>query len=258
MHMWIVASISVLALMSALSAAAAECRYTLWKSYQSTALLQHETVSAYLFTSQHMAVDADGSPNAYHPDDIGLDFLANAGYPNSSWWRDVLVPDPHNQDKAYTQTSGEFVGYFISKTSLQDSSRAETDTRRYVDARTIPYLVFPGSFYRMHGTGQLGDLGYAINLATGEASAFVVADIGPFQAKLTEVSIALAEGLGGQNVNPRNGAGVPQGEMLYIVFPYSSRNHAWPLRAAEIEHFARHLLEEAGGVDAALSCMQNQ
>jgi len=36
-----------------------------------------------------MSIDADGAPNAYHPDNIGLDDLKNAGYPNTSWWKNI-------------------------------------------------------------------------------------------------------------------------------------------------------------------------
>jgi len=171
--------LKVSVLMSTLVFAQPECGFNQWKSYKGTKLLSHPTASVYLFSSTHMAVDADGAANAYHPDDIGPDFLANAGCPNRSWWSSVLVPDPSNPRRAYTQTSGEFAGYFLSKTSLQDKSKAVTDPVRYVDARNIPYLVFPGSFYQMKGTGLLGDLGYAINLSDGEKTSFVVADIGP-------------------------------------------------------------------------------
>jgi hypothetical protein len=211
-----------------------------------------------LFSSTHLAIDADGAPNTYHPDDIGLDFLANAGYPNTTWWSSVLVPDPEDPSVAYQQPSGEFAGYFVSKTSLQDPSRRTTDPARYVDARKIPYLVFPGAFYQMSGTGRLGDLGYAINLSTGEATSFVVADIGPSNARLGELSIALAEGLGGKNVNPKNGAGAPRGEMLFVVFPYSSRNHSWPLTADEIASQANILLEEVGGSESIIACKDGE
>ena len=174
--------LAVSVFMPTLAGAQSECGFVLWESYQSTQLLSHPTASAYVFSSNHIAVDADGAPNAYHPEDIGLDFLANAGYPNQSWWNSVLVPDPDNPDRAYTQKSGEFTGYFVSKTSLQDKVQAVTDPTRYVDARNIPYLVFPGSYYRMRGTGLLGDLGYAINLTSGAHSPFVVAVIVPSRA----------------------------------------------------------------------------
>lgn len=246
--------LAVLVLASTFAFAQSDCRFNQWNSYTGTKLLSHPTASAYLFSSTHVAVDADGAPNAYHPGDVGLDALANAGYPNESWWTSVLVGDPNDPGRAYAQTSGEFVGYFVSKTSFQDESKALTDPARYVDARKIPYLVFPGSFYRMKGTGLLGDLGYAISLSSGEKTAFVVADIGPSSARLGEVSIALAERLGGRNVNPRNAAGAPQGEMLYVVFPYSSRGCGWPLSVDEIERRANSLLEEAGGIESILAC----
>lgn len=239
---------------SELAFAQPECGFSQWKVYKDTDLLSQTTALAYLFSSTHMAIDADGAPNAYHPDDVGLDFLANAGYPNKSWWTSVIVPDPNNPHQAYTQTSGEFAGYFVSKTSLQDTSKAVTDPTRYVDARNIPYLVLPGSFYRMKGTGLLGDLGYAINLSSGERTSFVVADVGPSNAQLGEVSIALAEGLGGRDVNPRNAYGAPRGEMLYIVFPYSYRTHGWPLSVDEMDLRANSLLEEAGGIESILAC----
>ena len=230
------------------------CSFESWMTYQGTELLSHLDFSAYLFSSTHMAIDADGAPNAYHPEDIGLDFIANAGYPDTSWWDAVLVQDPMNPNQAYIQPDGEFAGYFVSKTSLQDPSKPEADPARYVDARNIPYLVFPGSFYQQSGTGLLGDLGYAFNLSTGEASPFVVADIGPSRARLGEVSIALAERLGGDNVNPRNGAGSPEGEMLYVVFPYSSRTHTWPLGIEDINRHANSLLVEIGGIESIRAC----
>ena len=241
-------------LMSALAFAQPECKFNQWESYKNTKLLSHPIASAYLFSSAHMAIDADGAPNAYHPEDIGLDFLANAGYPDTTRWHFILVPDPNKPSRAYTQPSGEFAGYFVSETSLYDKSKAETDPARYVDSRNIPYLVFPGSFYQMKGTGKLGDLGYAINLSTGEKTSFIVADIGPYKAKLGEVSIALAAGLGGKDVNPRNGAGAPRGEMLYVVFPYSSRKPSWPLSAGEIERRANNLLEQVGDIESILAC----
>jgi len=230
------------------------CEFNQWTEYKNTKLKSHPNRSAYVFTASHMRVDADGAPNAYHPNDIGLDYLANAGYPKSSWWSTVLVPDPANPDIAYAQTSGQYAGYFISKTSLQDKSKKATDPARYVDANKVPYLVFPGSFLRMQGSGKLGDLGVAINPDNGKKVAFVVADIGPSTAQLGEVSIALAERLGGTNVNPKNGAGVPKGDIIYMVFPNSSRSFKWPLSDAEIEQHANQLLRQAGGEEALMDC----
>lgn len=175
------------------NSSAVDCNSEYWTQYKNIDLFKLKETSAYYFVTTHMAVDADGAPNAYHPCDIGLDYLANAGYPNKPRWKDVLVVDPENPDRAYVQDSGEFAGYFVSKTSLQDKDKAVTDPKRYVDARQIPYLVFPRAFHRMRGTGILGDVGLAVNLFSGAKTAFVIADIGPEQAPLGEVSISLAE-----------------------------------------------------------------
>ncbi len=231
-----------------------ECSFEPWSEYKEDRLLSHPTEQAYVFATSHKAVDADGAPNAYHPKNKGLDYLANAGYPNKSWWRSVLVEDPKNPGRAYQQPDGPFEGYFVSKTSLQDSSKEETDSSRYVDATSIPYLVFPESFYLRKGTGRLGDLGYAFNVATGDASPFVIADIGPTKAKLGEVSIALAEGFGGKNVSPRNGSGLPAGKVIYVVFPYSSQNNPWPLNNEQIIQMADELLELVGGRKSVIAC----
>ena len=239
---------------SVFAASESECQFAQWTRYKNTQLKSHPSNSAYLFTATQMRVDADGAPNAYHPDDIGLDYIANAGYPNTSWWSDVLVADPENPYRAYTQTSGKYAGYFISKTSLQDRAKPVTDVSRYVDATIIPYLVFPGSFLKMKGTGRLGDLGIAINLASGESSPFVVADIGPSDAHLGEVSLALAEALGGAYVNPKNGAGTPKGKVLYVIFPNSSRNYTWPLSGNEIERAANTLLQQVGDTASIRTC----
>lgn len=232
------------------------CNFRVWENYKSITLYRSPTSSTYFYLSNHMAIDADGSPNAYHPDDIGLDYLANSGYPNKRWWKSILVVDPHDNRNAYVQQSGEYKGYFVSKTALQDKTLLPTNPKRYVDARNIPYIVFPRSFWKKKGTGLLGDLGYAVNLKTGDKTAFVVADIGPSRASLGEVSIALAEKLGGNNVNPRNGSGIPEGEILYVLFPYSSRVHKWPLSDAMIDNQSNLLLKEIGGLDQIHLCLK--
>ena len=143
-----------------------------------------------MFATTHAQVDADGAPNAYHPDDVGLncktgtgfkglDCPANGGYPNGDWWPSAIVPDPKNKKKGYVQPDGEFKGFFVSQTSLRDGARSDLDPAKYVNAAAVPYLVFPGAFHQKAGTGTLGDLGYAVNLDNGKTSAFIVAEVGP-------------------------------------------------------------------------------
>ncbi|HAJ25907.1 MAG TPA: hypothetical protein DCG53_01440, partial [Syntrophus sp. (in: bacteria)] len=113
---------------------------------------------------------------------------------------------------------------------------------------------FPGAFYRKEGTGRIGDLGYAVNMQTGAKSPFIVAEIGPANADLGEISVALAKALGGINPNPRTGAGVPEGTTLYVVFPNSSRNYHWPYSTSNMADVLDNLLKSVGGIDAALAC----
>ncbi|MFT6899834.1 MAG: hypothetical protein ACJA13_004276 [Paraglaciecola sp.] len=241
------------------------CTFEPWEQYGDTPLLKHVDGNAYYYVSSHMGIDADGAPNAYHPEDVGLhctrgegfkglDCPANAGYPKTRWWPSVLVADPNNNQQAYVQQEGDYAGFFVTQTTLYDPQKAPTDPARYVNASQIPYIVFPGKFHKKSGTGLMGDLGLAINMATNQQSAFVVADKGPFNADLGEISIALAQALGGNKPDPRTGAGKPEGDILYIVFPYSSRSSPWPMTAGEITQRSQTLLTEIGGIDGALAC----
>ncbi|OUS24809.1 hypothetical protein A9Q99_23395 [Gammaproteobacteria bacterium 45_16_T64] len=232
------------------------CHFTHWRRYQGTELYKNDDDAqrAYFFVNDQVAVDAGGAPNAYHPEDKGLDYLVNAGYPDSTWWPDVLVSDPKNQSVAYLQPSGEFEGYFISKTTLEDQDKSVFDVQRYVDATTVPYVVFPSTFYKQSGTGLMGDIGVAIHLSSGKMSGFVVADVDPGRADLGEMSIKLAESLSGKTANPKNEAGAPKGEILYILFPYSAREHPWPLNIDAIQRIALSQLKQVGGKETVVLC----
>lgn len=255
------------ALLAATSAAAEPgCPFEPWIHHAGTPILRQPMHSAYLFTSTEIKVDADGAPNAYHPDDVGrhctqgtgfkgLDCPANAGYPDSGWWQSVLVADPAHPGQAYVQPQpGEFAGFFVSQTSLQDPAKPRTDPARFVDSRTIPYLVFPGNFYKLKGTGILGDFGYALNMSNGKHAAFILSDIGPSNAPLGEISIALATALGGMDPNPRTGAGIPSGQILFVVFPRSAATPAWPLSPEQIQSRGSALLADLGSLDALRQC----
>jgi hypothetical protein len=235
--------------------ATAECPAERWIVYESTQLFRHVPTGAYVYATKRMAVDADGAPNAYHPNDTGLDALSNAGFPNGNW-KGILVVDPNDASRPFVQTSGPHAGFFLAGTRLQDATKPATDPARYVDAATVPYLVFPGNFFRTAGTGDFGDVGVAVNLANGRETPFIVADQGPKQAPLGEVSIKLAEELGGSRVNARNGAGMPAGTFAYIVFPGSRTAARWPSTAEDIAARAGAALARAGGREALLDCVR--
>lgn len=237
-----------------------------WMTFKGTKVFRDEAADAYTYVTDHAAVDADGAPNAYHPDDvgkncqhdphIGLDCPANAGYgvDRKSWWNQVLVPDPADPSKAYVQPSGEFAGFLVAMTWLADPALGREDINKYVDSRTVPYIVMPGSeFPAMPGTGSRGDVGYARHLGNGKSTSFIIADKGGgSDAKLGEGSIALFERLGGGNIDPRNARGVARGDVRYVVFRNSRHRvpKPWPRTQADIDAQVAGLLAGVGGLDA--------
>jgi hypothetical protein len=163
---------------------------------------------AFFFVSG-MTIDADGAPNAYNPDDTGLDELANAGAPDH--WNGIVTD---REGSPLIQQEGDpFPGYYISCTSLSDKSKKFTDPTRYVDASKIPYVVLPKDVAD-RGGARLGDLAVIMNLRNGKSSFAIFADIGT----LGEGSIALADALGIWS-DARNG-GESDG-ILYLLFPRS-------------------------------------
>lgn len=224
-----------------------------WKKYKGTQLYSLQGSEAYFYVTGFMTIDADGAPEAYHPDDTGLDALKHAGYPGTSWWKNVLVTDPDDQGRPYIVPSGKYAGHYLSMTSLRDSAKAVTDPARYVDAVRVPYLVFSVTFSDIQGVGRLGDIGVAVNIKTGCYSPFVVADIGPKDHPLGEVSICLAERLGGKNVCPRMGPEKHLGDILYIVFPESGKAYPWPHSKDRIDRIAEKLLAAIGGIERILT-----
>src|SRR5262245_29350729 len=138
------------------------------ETFRGTRILRQRQDLAYAYVTTHKAVDADGAPNAYHPDNTGLDLLANAGYPNTDWWPDVLVPDPEDGSKAYKQRKGKYKGYFIAMTALRTHKGDPFDPSTYVDAREFPYVVIPSGFEKRPNAAGQGDVGFATNLDNGK------------------------------------------------------------------------------------------
>lgn len=218
-----------------------------WFTYRGTEIFNVGDTGAYSYKTGHVELDADGCPRAYHPDDTGLDFLANAGFPHGGW-RSVLVVDPQDPSRPFVQQEGPAKGFFLSMTTLRDPTLPDTDPAKYVDAVTVPYIVFPGAFHALAGTGTWGDVVMVRALgASGLQSAAIVADGGPTDAPLGEISLSLAEALGGHNPNPRNGAGAPVGLFQYVVFPRSRQRPPWRRTVADIAAQAQALLDAIGG-----------
>jgi hypothetical protein len=218
-----------------------------WTRYRGVALARHVS-GCYVYTTDYVALDADGSLFSYHPDNIGRDDLSFASWPSGSEdWRSILVADPADPKRPYVQCEGPAKGYFLSMTTLRCSRSSPIDPRSYVDSEVIPYLVFPADFLKIEGVGAFGDLAMARNLSNGLMSWAVVADQGPAWHPLGEISLRLAANLGGVNVNPRNGEGIAPGLIEYMIFPNSRLDPPWPQTAEKLETTAFRLFAEIDG-----------
>ena len=210
-----------------------------WQPFHEVPVWQLPDGQAFYFVSR-MTIDADGAPNAYHPDDAGLDELANAGVPGH--W-DGIVTDRYGRP-LIQQESDPFPGYYISCTSLFDSTKNFADPRGYVDASMIPYVALPKELASREGV-QLGDFAFVVNLRNGKSSYAIYADIGT----IGEGSIALADALGVSS-NARHGG--QSGGILYLLFPGSGNQR--PRTIAEIQEEGERLLSQAVDLKGLFSC----
>jgi Fungal chitosanase of glycosyl hydrolase group 75 len=202
--------------------------------------------SAFFYEAGFM-IDADGAYHAYHPkpdSSLGLDYLGNAGTPGN-WWALVTNNGQPSGTPLIQKATDPAPGFYISTTSLEDTSLPASNPRRYVDSESINFIVLPGGL----GLNQkLGDFAVVINPKNSKVGFAVYADAGP-RNKIGEGSIALAKALGVPN-NPKNG-GVGHG-IVWIVFPGSKTG--WPLTQAQINQQAGALFQQWGGLAQAKAC----
>jgi hypothetical protein len=197
-----------------------------------------EDQSSFFFEAG-MMIDADGAYRAYHPArGQGLDYLGNAGKPGN-WWALVTDNGQRTGNPIIQQATDPAPGYYISTTSLQDSSKDPKDPTRYVDSESVPFLVLPSN---AKFGASLADFGFAANPSNGRSAGCVFADTGP-KGKIGEGSIALATLLGIPS-SPKNG-GVSHG-IVYVVFRGSKAG--WPLTVTDIALKATEKFEAWGGL----------
>jgi hypothetical protein len=146
-----------------------------------------------------LTVDADGSPHAYAPGGLGLDYLANAGSPGN--WFGILTDA---EGEPYVQQSQDPApGYYISTTSLQNRHFAMTDPRRYLNSELVPFAVIPGILAKRCRGIALGCKVEILDTRTNVLVLAVCGDVGPSN-HLGEASIAVAKRLG-INPSPKTG-----------------------------------------------------
>jgi hypothetical protein len=203
--------------------------------------------SSAFFYESGMTIDADGAPNAYHPDNSGLDDLANAGTPGR--W-EGLAKDADGEP--FIQGPDDpFPGYYVSATALADRSKPASDPTRYVDASRIPFVVLPGGMARQLGA-RPGDFAVVFNQRNGKSSYAIFGDVGPYD-RIGEGSMALAENLGIRS-DARNG-GARRG-ILYLVFPGSGNGR--PRTIEEINAEGQKLLQAWEGSISPDACAVQQ
>jgi Fungal chitosanase of glycosyl hydrolase group 75 len=203
--------------------------------------------TGYLVFKAKIAIDADGSPRAYGPNDTGLDELDNAR--TDGKWVGIVVD---KYDKPFVQkTTDPFPGFYISPTALYDAKIARTDPRCYVNSETIPYYVLPQSLMDDYNM-KVGDMGYVYNQKTQLGCFAILADIGP-EGKLGEGSIALAQKIGLTNVSPRDG-GIETPDIVYIAFPNSGMGEEKHRTIVEINQKGAEMLSRLD--NNALNCFK--
>jgi hypothetical protein len=218
---------------------------------QTTPVWQLPGKAGYFFVAK-MAIDVDGAPRAYHPSDKrppdnhtkALDWLAN-----------LSTSDRHGIQGA--DGVGPEPGFVVSATALENPAFPTNDTRHWVDAETIPYIVLVSRFPRAANLPRikLGDCAIVIDLDSDKSTSAIFADVG---SAVGEASMKTALNLG---LDPTQSHFSPKvrgfdQNFLYIVFPDSRISPPWA--TGEIESVARERFEEWGGMEQVHNCFPAQ
>lgn len=203
------------------------------------------------FFKSGMAIDADGAPRAYHPDDrLGLDSLNHAGHPGN-WWALVTDNEKPSGHPVVQGKSDPSPGFYVSTTALFDRSNPNSrDPNRYVDATKIPYVVLHPEALKH---ARLGDFATVVNLQNGKISAALVADESASNLPVGEGSIALAQALG---IDPSPRHGGKDGDVVYLI--YAGSGNRRPRSLEEIVTRSNELFKSWGGIAKLNACMANE
>ena len=202
------------------------------------------------FYESGLAIDADGSPRAYHPTDrLGLDSLSHAGHPGN-WWALVTDNEKTGGTPVIQGTTDPAPGYFVSTTALYDRTNTNPrDPRRYVDAEKIPYVVLPPKALHY---ASLGDFATVVNLKNRKVSAAIVADVSAPNLPVGEGSIALAESLAIDS-SPRHGG--QDEKVVFVIYPGSGNGK--PRKLQDILTSSKRLFEAWGGINKLDACLES-
>lgn len=181
-----------------------------------------------------LEIDADGAPDAYNPQNTGIDYLRNAGEPGN-WWG--IATD--SSGTPYIQGADDpCPGYYVSTTALVTSSHCPgvQHPSYYVDSEQIDFIVLPSNLSEIGLTGGVrkGDIALVLRTDNPMQRVYAIyADVGPActldptsPTHLGEGSIKLSQDLGNnpfvrdQHNVLRASCGIASG-VFTVVFPGS-------------------------------------
>jgi len=208
-----------------------------------------------MFYQSKMSCDVDGSPNAYNPidDRLALDDLVSAGGARQDGKPDgaiVIPPQPnvvvYVDGQPFLQPSGRFKGFYVSETSLQNDQLPAIDPKRYLDARTVQYVVLPDDL--VPGM-QIGDVAMAYDPLHKKKAFCVCGDEGGSNG-CGEASLATIRKLGYDGKDGRSSALEGRRDVLYLFFPGSAAELSatgWPIKQRALDRIGDRLFEAWGG-----------
>lgn len=240
-------SLCIINPINSLASASVNCSKNYMTTIENRDVYKHNT-SGFVMYRAKMAIDADGHPCAYGPNNSGLDYTANAGSPGN-WWG--VVTDA-NGNPIVQGANDPCPGMYVSTTSLVNSNYAISNPLRYVHSGNVPYYVIPSSLKTL-GNIQLGDVAYVYNTQNGLGSFAIFADVGP-SGSLGEGSMQLAQRLG-INSNPKTG-GISNPVIYYIIFPHSGFGQGKIPSNTQIDSIGNAHFYPAGGL-SIIPCIDN-
>ena len=240
---------------------------------------------AVMFASQ-MAVNTDGAPDAYHPDDAGITHLCNGLSVMTGgecvWKAQCMADYRLAKSRGFrgsprlcffamatdadgvplVQGPGEpKLGHFVSLTALKQPGGAARRPQRQqdqLDSHEIPFVVIPRNWNGAFQGLELGDFAVVLRRSTGQMAFAVVGDVGP-RNKLGEGSIAAHRALGNDPFQLRFGVrrarlGIGGRDVDYALFPRSLKRGEVITRESVNAEGGR-LLERFGGAERLRACL---
>jgi hypothetical protein len=199
----------------------------------SAVVLAQSPAPSFVEITTRMQVDVDGAPNAYGPPGKKtLDYELNAH--RGAVKEGEIVGYITKADHRTPETQGAtdpFPGYYISTSGFCDKDNPnKLDTRRYVDASKVNYVVL--ATVAAKAGVKLGDFVAVHSKKTHESVYAIVGDSG--NSSGAEGSLALLQALGYPFIDGRAGT-VAAKEIVVRYFPNSNPDHKFYSTQAAID-----------------------